>query len=147
MKEVLSASEARRAVRMIFKVAGGVTYSEKTKSFRRLKWVIWEDQKRNIASGDLAVVGIDHVTASRRGCYPHITIRVPIDFDVREATKGLKNPNAPKPKPKLPKNHLYDWQKDELLRKLRPYVNGDDINLSTIELIQVIHDRIKEDLS
>jgi hypothetical protein len=68
---------------------------------------------------------------------------VPVDFNVREATKGLKSPNAQPPAKKIQVKYRVDPL--TILKKLLPYVSADDDELTEIELAKQIHDRVKDD--
>lgn len=148
----LSVADSKKAIRHIFPQLGGVAYSDGLTKSRRLKWTHPDVKVLNKLSAELDELGINHQliipdpAAFNTWRGPSIAIHVSKALDYRAAVTGLVNPH------KLKKNTINVRfttldTKCRILDKLVPYVSGDDVNLSAIELVQMIHDRVKEDLS
>lgn len=146
----LSVDDSKRAIRHIFPKLGGVDYSDGLRQSRRLKWMSQDAKKIQKLSKQLNEMGINHQVIEPQD-YNHwrgtgIAIHVSKALNYREAIAGLVNPNKVK-QPKRNTRFTSLQTKHRILEKLLPYVTKDDEALSTLELVQVIHDRVKEDLS
>ena len=148
----LSVDESKKAIRHIFPQLGGVNFSDGLMQSRRLKWMHTDTVMMKKISTELDKLGISHQLIipdprawnAWRGTA--ITIYVSKALNYREAVTGLVNPLKVK-QPKRTARFLTLEQKHKILAKLLPYVSKDDIDLNTIELVQQLHDRVKEDLS
>lgn len=133
---------ATKVVRIIYRHLGPVHYRDSTKTSKRIKWELDRPLPQS-ARDEISALGVDLIqTKSPTHWRPAaVAIHVNKSFSVKDAVKDI-------PKPVKPLTPVQEHtNKEKILAKLKPYISGDDINLSLIELIQVMHDRIKEDLS
>lgn len=147
----LSVAESKIAIRHLFPKLGGVNFSDTLMKSRRYKWMDTDTNKMQKISAELDALGINHQLIipdpkawnAWRGTA--IAIHVSKALDYREAVTGLVNPLKFK-EARRNARFLALEQKHKILEKLLPYVSADDVDLSTIELVQIIHDRVKQDL-
>lgn len=147
-KQPLSNEQALTAIRMVYEVIGPLAYSEKLAASRKMKWICWDIEKLTVLSEKLDKLGIEHTVhlpTYSSGC-KGISFHVPKNIRASEAMNGLYK-RKPPTKRNIPKQVLTYVSRETIVKKLMPYVQPDDDYLSLIELTQVIHARVKEDLS
>jgi hypothetical protein len=145
--KVASRTKSTKAVRIIFQHLGGVTYSDRNKDSKKLKWYYRGNKLPTSARAEIEALGIKIHESESRWAASAMYIHVPADFDVRAATKGLKSPNLNVKKTRPVPTVRFMVSPITILQKLAPYVMGEDDMLSPIELAQRIHDRVKEDVA
>lgn len=148
-QEALPHDDSVQALRHIYKKLGEIQYRDMLANSRRLKWH-GDEQLIAEVSAELTEMGITHQKHTPgpkdynywRGSF--IAIHIDKDVVCKEVLADL-----PRPPKQLSWSQqvALDNKKREILEKLLPYISVDDKNLNVIELIQVVHDRAKEDLS
>lgn len=136
----LKGDVAIQVARIMFAHLGYSSFRDRTKTSKRLKWEQYKMLPRS-AHKELQALGVEIVeTQNKISTWrpPSISFHFEQDFDFRQAVKGIPKPGKTKVR------HVVS--KPTILNKLLPYVMAEDDDLGLLELIQIIHDRIKEDV-